>query len=220
MAFCKVVFKLSLAPAGEGTDSCADPPATPPIDVAALSVGMPDGVYYAGRQLTPWMPYKEISELCELRYRHRERMSDRGDRERRETLMARREGQSIVVKWTIERGRPSTPTPVKNRYTDGLGDDTEARAFTWNSGSSEDSTLTHCLLSEAIETHDASSNDYYHDAAKIVKSFGETWLLPQRRLQVLIVDKDLRVARARLDAQEQRARALGLDPAALLREIR
>lgn len=216
-------FQRPPAPRGDGVLSCASPAPAPLIDVASLSRGLADGVYFAGRQLTPWMLFEELCELSTLRYRHGERLSERGDVERRRELLARWQGQSMVVKWAITDGRPSAPEPLRNRYSDGLGDE-DARPFTWGSGTAEDSSLVHCLLEEVLDDwhgrHNSSSNDYYHNAETLAKGFGPQWLLPRRRIEEVIARRDLLSARRALDEAEGRARAVGLDPAAVPAEAR
>jgi hypothetical protein len=71
--------------------SCVDAPAAPIIDVVALSAGKPDGVYYAGKRLAPWLTFNERQKLS---------WADRPDKD----LLARRKVESIVLRWTIEGG--------------------------------------------------------------------------------------------------------------------
>jgi hypothetical protein len=197
------------APSGDGAAACTDAPTKPLIDVASISFGLPDGVYYAGRQLTEWMSDAEHFELRDLATRT---ALIPAASEMLRVLRSRRAQQSIVVRWEIDAGAPAIPEVLRNHLSDGTGDD-PPRAFTWGSAPADTHLILHAILSDVLRYgayRSESSNDYRHAIEKIFP-FGSEWVLPQRTVAQAIARKDL------LDATRQ-ASAVGLDAAIVLAE--
>ena len=205
------------SPRGDGAVACGDTPA-PLFDVATLSAGLPDGVYFAGRQVQPWLTRDELLELSDLRIDRMGRISD----ERAARLLELRRrlmDQSLVVRWEVQGGRPSAPEALRNPYRG--GSDGDERAFTWSSGIVFDADLAHVLLADVLRgrRHDApdSSNHYYDRVAPALKSLattwaiGETWVLPRRVIERVVAEQDLLEARERLAEADAAARAAGAD---------
>ncbi len=197
------------APHGDGFSSCSDAPTAPLIDVEALSRELPDGVYYAGRQLAPWMTTAEHQEHRELWWT-RDRVSLARSARMRELRM-RRTGQSIVMRWEIVGGIPSSPTPLRKTSSDGI-DDEDAPAFSWGTGRIYEADLVHAILNDTLygRYRSDSSNDYLESTEPLFEVLGETWLISQASICQHIATEDFHAA-------VERARADGLDPAELLR---
>ncbi len=195
-------------PRGEGAVSCADAPAAPLVDVARISFGLDDGVYYAGRQLAPWMTVDERAEHRRLRFDNAR--VDEDGRRRLDELRRRRASQSIVIRWDIADGVPSVPTTLTGGWTD--GDEPHAAAFTWGTGTRLDFALAHAILEEVLAggRYRSESSNRYVDVVKPKLPFGAEWVISQRAIAQAVARQDF-VESAR------QAIAVGLDPAEPLR---
>lgn len=170
-----------MIPAGEVL-RCVDA-VRPEIDVAALSVGRPDGRYFAGRRLLPWMTSDETRRLAALHYRYhhlRAPWVEAAMQAEYDALSHRYASTSVVVSWWIEDGQPGLPTVLQNDSNE-LGEPTLARCFAWDRGSS----LTHAIITACAPRE--NSNDYY-DAVmdKFTRELGDTWCLAAADIQVFV----------------------------------
>ena len=202
-------------PASAGA-SCADDPVPLPIDVAALSVGRPDGMYYAGRRLTPWMSFDERIELSGI-----DLSFMRDKRERLEELKKRRAAESIVVRWEIEDGRASIPVVLVDMHDESGTQYPRVqtpRAFLWGDvGHTDLWRLVHFLLREEIERTERtyrSSNAYTDEMRGALRRATvddpDQWVLPASAIRTMILEKDLASARAALNALFNEAEAAGV----------
>lgn len=204
--------------------SCADPPAATaiPVDIATLSVGLPDGVYFAGKRLTEWLPFKERQELrFDLEAR-----ADRDSPEKRARyadLRKRRADESIVVRWEIEGGRTSTPEVLADKQEEleaGERKPIVECAYIWGSaGHTDVYRLWWTLLHEALKALDRESdsiNPYVDEMGETAKTFGDEWVLPLKSVCQLIATHDLRVAKGKLERAAEIAQGLDVDVAAVL----
>lgn len=208
--------------------SCADaaPPAT--IDVAALSVGKPDGVYYAGRRLTPWMLFEERVALSRLEPRWA-RDTPQKQAEYR-ARFARRTGESVVVRWEIADGRPSAPTTLVHKHEE--YDDSHSprrqvdHAYIW--GRSADGRqhidvvdLGHRMLADALVSIGKgmeSTNPYIdHLMAGWLDDPGNEWVIPLSAVVQVIRVVNLRKAHVDFVRAERAARDAGVDVDAVLK---
>ena len=208
---------LSTKLATDAGATCADV-ATPPIlDVAALSVGLADGIYYAGRRLTPWLTFNERQRLSTLEPSYAR--GGKADLQARYVeLRTRRAGESLLVRWEIEGARTNAPLSMvdKHREVDGLdsrdGKDID-RSYVWGRGIGHVDVyrLGHELLRDLIGNggaaarRDRSSNAYIDAVMKLLADLGDEWVIAQRDLHRIVIEQDIVVTRAKLGELEQEA---------------
>lgn len=210
------------AVASDAGASCTDAPPLCPIDVVFLSDGLPEGVYYAGKKLTPWMSFDDRLRLGELESRWARDTPEK--QAEYVVLRARRAGESLVVRWTCENGLPSTPHVLLDMHREtssgsDLRDGLVPRAFIWGKepgdrGHIDIWNLTHFLCNDALEPDEArsrSSNNYSEDLDVDVAAFGDEWLLPRANIRRLIFAHDLRRAKKKYEAALQEAKAAGVN---------
>jgi hypothetical protein len=185
----------------------------------ALSVGRPDGIYYAGKRLTPWMSSTTSMEFRRLSS-YFQRQTPELDA-RYQELQRYRAGESLVVRWTIEQGIPSVPktfTAGAASLTEGVRDE-KNDAFRWGKQQQHGHWLGHFFLKDLFElghkwsfTDQRNSNDYIDAVTtQFVDGFADEWVLPQADLLRLVYEADLRTARARYQQAIRDARKYGVD---------
>lgn len=188
-------------PAPARAATCADPPKPPPMDVVTLSAGLPDGVYFAGKQLTPWMNFEERIKLTEWECRV---LRPARHVEAYQALKARRENESLVVRWEIEGGLPSVPVELWDVREADLEHEHRRYGYLWGACGHVDAyRLLHRLLDEALD-HRAmgkSTNPYVERMEVVLTracAKGNPWVLPARAIRSLAAGYDLRKAAKRL----------------------
>lgn len=210
--------------------SCTDAPRPLPINVELLSVGLPDGVYYAGKRLTSWMLFDDRMMLDGLYHGPH----DTSSRAAFLALEQQRQNESLTVRWAIANGLASAPTVLTmkdHRATSSSRDrQPEFRdAFLWGRANHTDIySLGHFLLDEvlrqpghAIDTigNQRSSNSYIEAFMPRVEAFGDdAWVISQREIACFVYEADLRRLRqAYVDARRE-AWAMGVHVEAVLRQ--
>jgi hypothetical protein len=200
-----------VARGGGALAACGDTPEPPAIDVAALSVGQPDGTYYAGKRLLPWLSFED---RCRIVFR-----DDRRAPPENEALLAHRAGETVVVRWTIEGGIPSAPDPFPNRYREGNEREYQ-RAFIWGTEPRHVDVyqLSNALLRDVIpDGQERPGAEGYHDAvAKLTREFGDAWILPALAIRRIAARLDLLAAARVLDWALAGATKEGLGAAEIL----
>lgn len=112
------------APGPVGTTVTDRVPA--PIDHVALSVGRPDGLYVAGKQLRPWVDFDTRHFLFQFRCNPH---PSAADQRRFKEIVAACAAESVVVRWRIENGHPGAAEPMTTH--DGDGNERVTVAYIW-----------------------------------------------------------------------------------------
>lgn len=168
------------------TATCSDPPIPSPIDVAALSVGRPDGVYFAGKR------FYRVSDADYMAYRRAlgVQFTWQDDALRRHEQLGRRiAGQTLVVRWEIANGRAGEFERVQDRLTDGVTPP-EHRFFAWGPERNDMGSLHHAICGIVDRCREA--NVYIDAFAPIWNAAGDEWVLSHAELRAAMAREDTR----------------------------
>lgn len=185
--------------------SCVDPAPVLPIDHVALSLGRPDGLYVAGKQLRPWLTFDERLRMGRLQGERGCSFLKAEDRPVLTALEAASRGESIVVRWSIE-GKHASPATVERAPQWGSDNRAEC-SYTWGGPDAEGKhhvqvcALVHRLIEWALEAMGRgrdSTNPYYDRVKPLVYEMPAEWVLPIASVCKLIAVIDRRAAEDRL----------------------
>jgi len=174
---------LSIAAEPQTAATCQDPPTPPPIDVVALSVNLPDGVYFAGKR------FYSVSKKERWEYRQNSTSPDHEERygKRQVELGRRLAGQTVVVRWEVSGGKACEPERLRDRLTDGVTP-TEHRFYDW--GPDGDWGSLHYAVCKSVDGCRDSTN--YIDAFRpLWESRGDEWVLAHADLRRLMARSDI-----------------------------
>jgi hypothetical protein len=177
--------------------SCLDLAKPASLDVVALSAGRPDGVYYAGQRLAPWMAFDERMKLTTWEHKF---LCEAHHEDAYRDLKRRRETESIVVRWEIDGGLPSTPVELWDVRDADFDHELRRYAYLWGreSGHTDANRLGHRLLRDAIDFNGRSvnSNAYITLVMELLDALPQdgVWTLPARELVQIVARVDLRQA--------------------------
>lgn len=166
--------------------TCGDPPISFPIDVAELSVGRPDGVYFAGKR------FYRVSAADYTMYRKvlgSQLLRQDDARRRHERLGRRIAGQTLVVQWEVFNGRAGEPELVKDRLTDGVTPP-EHRFFNWGPEGNDMGSLHHAICN-IVDRH-REANVYIDAFAPMWNAAGDEWVLSHADLRTAMAKEDTR----------------------------
>jgi hypothetical protein len=191
--------------------SCADAPLPLPIDVVALSAGLPDGTYYAGKKLTPWMSFED-----RLKLRWLDPHEARRDASAR-LLWERRAAESIVVRWAIEGGLSGVPTVL--RCTREEMGRSIVKAYIWghepgDKGHVDVFDLTNFLMRDCTKEcgeDDMRTDRCFEELNVFIGAFGDEWLLSRAGVRKLMLAERVRKTRALYEHAVNAAKAEGVD---------
>ncbi len=204
--------------------TCADTHIASAIDVVALSVGRPDGRYYAGMRTNEWMSFSDRLLLSDLE--HYAESSKR--RHQFEVLKARRSEESLVVRWDIDGGEASAPTPLWDMRVlpriDGRRAEDLRYSFVWGAGGSSHvdcHKLGWKLIDDALSPaqRDRHAGAYHKALMKILFTAADAWVIPAKRILEIAAEVDLRQAALVYWDRRAAASRLGLDIAPLLAAV-
>lgn len=175
---------MTFAAEPKAPKTCHDETTAPSIDVAAFSVGKPDGVYYAGKRL-----YEVTAEdLDEYRQAwlwgspHGERRAAR-----MRELGLKIAGSTMVVRWEIQNGVPGAPEPIANRLCDGSPQ--EYRRFDWGPHGCWTS-LHHAICTDVDRSR--QSNDYIDAFDQAWKGLADEWVMSRVGVREHMAREDVR----------------------------